>query len=149
MEILSLKVRTPWYKESEYNKKLGYCDGSRNHGCGGCFCRNPQYAPYRCVCTQCGKYMYELLDAIWEIRQDVYRQYAFKEMSYEQLFFLEFQIEEELATLCSGADWMSRSEILKKYTGFARKITDRVIKREMDKIDASYFAAVTYKDDTD
>jgi hypothetical protein len=93
--------------------------------------------------------MYELLDAIWEIRQDVYRQYAFKEMSYEQLFFLEFEIEEELATLCSGADWMSRSEILKKYTGFARKITDRVIKREMDKIDASYFAAVTYKDDTD
>jgi hypothetical protein len=106
--------------------------------------------------------MYELLDAIWEIRQDVYRQYAFKEMSYEQLFFLEFEIEEELATLCSGADWMSRSEILKKYTGFARKITDRVIKREIAKIAHtfptykdysgdfnSYVASVTYKNDSD
>ena len=131
-----MKVRTPWYNEPGPNSRLDFCDGSRSR-CDGCLCRYPEYAPYRCVCLKCNKYFYELLDAFWKIRQDVYKQYAFKEKSYEELFCMEFEIEEKMADRCHAvcsSTGMGRSAIITKYTDIARKITDDVIQREMNKI---------------
>ncbi len=46
-----------------------YCDGSRNHGCEGCFCRKLSTTKEHGICDICGKKIYHLLDAMWRLRK--------------------------------------------------------------------------------
>lgn len=50
-------------------KGLPLCSGSRNHGCQGCFCRKLSTTKSMGKCDQCGKFVYDLMDQLWNIRQ--------------------------------------------------------------------------------
>jgi hypothetical protein len=77
-----------------------------------------------------------LLDALWEVRREVYRQYAFKEHSWEELFLMEYEIERRLVEDDSieEAECTGRSEIIQVYTTAAKQITNAVIEEEMSKM---------------
>jgi hypothetical protein len=128
--------------------ELSYCDGSRNHGCDGCFCRHPDYHPAQNGrCKRCGKFLFDLLDLLWEIRQQVYTTKKFKYLDWNDLFNMEIAIEERLInTMCwlynksrdSLWKWaqdlgitvsptMARSEMLQIFKLKAEEITADVI----------------------
>ena len=145
-EILTLKVRdieNNGYNRDEEDKQI-YCDGSRDHGCNGCFCQQPDCSlPSTYTCLKCGKMMYDLLDALWKIRQEVYNRNMFKEKTGQQLFLIEYEIEDEFVeqcfTLCLTE--LERSDIIKKYTNIATEIRDRIIGKEED---AVLYDSITY-----
>jgi hypothetical protein len=138
-ENMTLKARYPWYNSPPTRDYETYCTGSRNHGCHGCFCRRPDINPHSLDrCYKCGKCFYELLDALWEVRREVYRQYAFKEHSWEELFSMEYTIEQRLLEDDAVAEVKSpnigRFKIIQVYTTAAKRITDAVIEEEMSKM---------------
>lgn len=134
-ENVTLKSRDTWYNAQDLlsNKQL-YCNGSRNHGCEGCFCRHPELMTYRGTCAKCEKMMYDLLDLLWDARQEIYRTYAFKEMGWFEMFQMELEVEERLYREISDMrlPWtMPRSDLLKIHEDTAKKIVSQVIDEEL------------------
>ena len=123
---MALKVQSPWIEDQEAT----YCDGSRNHGCGGCFCRRPEFYSYRQPCGRCGRMFFDLLDTLWDIRREVYKTYAFKHMSWRDLFLIEIAIEEKLPAAISKktpANPTSRSQVWALHAAVAKAVTAHVI----------------------
>lgn len=135
-ENVTLKSRDIWYNDPdlEYTKQT-YCDGSRNHGCQGCFCRHPELMTYRGTCGKCGKMMYELLDLLWDIRRQIYKEYVFRELGWIELVRMEWEAEERLYNEIFAMKLpltMPRSDLLRIHGDTAKKIVAKVIDDEMN-----------------
>jgi hypothetical protein len=130
------------------NIKLNYCDGSRNHGCDGCFCRHPNYHPSNNgQCEQCGKYLFELLDLLWESRQQVYREKKFTYVDWDDLFNMEIAIEERLRlkmvrlynySAINLSRTMGRSDLLRIFKIHAEAAATDIIREEKLKRGVAY-----------
>jgi hypothetical protein len=140
-ENITLLTQTRGVKENTLN----YCDGSRNHGCKGCFCRHPNFHPANNgKCKRCGKYLLDLFDLLWRIRKRVYTSMKFEYLDWRQIFEMEIDIEERLnVRMCilyndariNLSKRMGRSEVLRIFTINAEEVTDAVIKAKEEEID--------------
>lgn len=110
-----------------------YCDGSRNHGCGGCFCRYPEFDDHSQPCLKCGKLFFALFDALWEVRRKVYKEYFLRSTTWAELFIMEYRVEEELWDQIYKRDVIlpdkkiGRRGILDFFINLTSEITDAVI----------------------
>jgi hypothetical protein len=108
---------------------ISYCNGSRHHGCEGCCCRYPVYNSFVGRCKKCCKMLYELLDLLWEIRQDVYR--CFPDLPCISLIEMELEIEMRITEAVNLDSYIARSELMEIYRDAATAITKDVIDRKM------------------
>jgi hypothetical protein len=125
-ESLTLKVLSPFYGE----EVTTYCDGSRVHGCQGCFCREMNYDDYRLPCKNCGKMFLELFDILWTIRQKVYSYEFAKSHAWEGFFQMEYEVEEivSLYFMSSfGPESKKRSIVLGFYKQLAEEAKEFVM----------------------
>lgn len=132
-ENLTLKVRYPWGKGEDLDI---FCDGSRLHGCRGCFCRRPIISSYRTECQKCGALLFDLLDQLWEIRREIYLTPFLKELTWYQLFEIEWKIEEQVYDEIRARrlpEDMLRSKLVGEITRTAADVTKRIIRQEKDK----------------
>ena len=137
-EVFSLRVLDPF---QACRPQQSYCDGSRARGCQGCQCRYPLFPDIDHPCTRCGKYFLALFDALWEVRQRVYKQSNFDSLQWSDLLLLELEIEQKLWGEVfdqSSADpypyGVGRTETIKYFVDIMSTIADEIIQRELEKI---------------
>lgn len=134
-ENLTLKLQNKVLFSVEDQVKF-YCTGSRNHGCQGCFCRRPYFRSYRQSCGNCGKLFLDILDALWYVRQEVYRKHALNELKnydWVDLFLVEYAIEEKLNRKIQEMDilpTLNRSALLKLHVDAAEQAKEEVLLAE-------------------
>ncbi len=121
----NLIARLAWTEESDV-----FCDGSRLHGCKGCFCRRPIILTYRDPCQNCGAYLYDLLDQLWDIRQELYKAHSLKDVHWRDLFIMEHDVEDQMFDATQDLNLpsnMPRSLLLEAHTTLATSIVKKCI----------------------
>jgi len=116
--------------------KYLFCDGSRAHGCKGCFCRKLNYHDYRNPCDTCGRMFLELFDTLWTVRQGVYTYEIIKGYPFIAPIMLEYEVEEIISEYfhrSSGPKSKQRLTVLSFYKQLASKAVDFVMKRERER----------------
>ena len=79
--------------------------------------------------------MLGLLDALHFVRQEVYRTYIFKELSWAELLSIEHEIEDRLiARMLYVTLPTKRSLIIRAYIDVATRITEEVIGEEVNRL---------------
>ena len=128
-----MKVGDPFYTGNYPIIQL-FCDGSRLHGCTGCFCRKMNYgSDYKLPCRTCGKLFYELFDAMWEIRKKVYSYEFVKSHAWSGFFQMEYDVEEIMAPYFHyplQPKSKQRSVVLSFYKQLTAEAADFVMERE-------------------
>ena len=103
-----------------------YCDASRNHGCEGCLCRFPLFVSHSVPCNKCGKLNYELLDILWDIRNEMYIfAQKYKCCSFSTMFLENCKMDRVLFELLKDFDWSgkSRAQIIRFHEIYANDVT--------------------------
>lgn len=103
-------------------KGFELCSGSRNQGCGGCFCRRMSSTENLGRCDRCGKFIYELLDLTYGLRTHV--TLPNKNESSLLDYAIEVAVHETMSRLNLGVT--NRSQLLERY-GEATKITSHLL----------------------
>lgn len=102
------------------------CSGSRNHGCQGCFCRklstNFQRPNIVGACNYCGKFMFDLLDWTWQIRQgaEIFSNRCFSSSSID--CSIDAQVHANVELLKLGV--MKRSKLIAIYLEVTHIMTE-------------------------
>ena len=71
---------------------------------------------------------------MWEIRQEAYTTYGFENMAWDELFLIEYNIEESIHDKIEdmGLDtfFLQRSYMIKMFADVARATTEEIIQAE-------------------
>lgn len=105
-------------------KGLALCNGSRNHGCQGCFCRTLSTSKEPGKCDRCGRFIYKLLDRMWNIRtsSDFFAQCK-NDGSFDQRcveYTIEQTVHENMRHLKLGV--LRRSKLIALYTQATHRV---------------------------
>lgn len=127
-------VKSPNYKQPRschtlcYNLKDLYCDGSRNHGCNGCFCRYVNLKSHHEPCLKCGKMLYDLCDRLWNIRRKAIASLTSDfDYNFREIFFTFYKIDEALKVNLNSLGNIKRSDLIRLYESVVRRITKKYL----------------------